>query len=231
MPEAAVSAGRMNAGDRRRQLLETALDLFSRKGYSGITTKEIAAAAGVTEAIIFRHFPSKQALYTAVLDSKTEDCGHEEWLADIQAHMDRNDDAGVLRILAAAVLASYRVDARFERIFLFAALEGHELGLAHHRRFALPVFELFRDYIARRQREGALRDYDPGLIIAAIAGMAQNYAIYTEFFGFTSLRVDDAEVVDTFTNIMMRGIRQSKGANKAPRKAPSKAPNKARNRK
>jgi len=221
----------MNAGDRRRQLLDAALDLFSRKGYSGITTKEIAAAAGVTEAIIFRHFPNKQALYRAVLDSKTEDCRHEEWLAGIQARMDRNDDAGVLRVLAEAVLESYRVDARFERILLFAALEGHELGLAHHREFALPVFELFRNYIARRQREGALRGYDPGLVIAAIAGMAQNYAIYTEFFGFKSLRVDDVEVLDTFTNIMMRGIRQSKSAGQARRKVPRKTPNKARNRK
>jgi hypothetical protein len=94
--------------------------------------------------------------------------------------MDRKDDAGVLRTLAARILEAYRKDARFERILLFAALEGHELGLAHHRRLAGPVFELLRDYIARRQRDGALRDYNAGLVIAAIAGMAQmaqNYAI------------------------------------------------------
>ena len=42
------------------------------------------ATAGITEPIIFRHFPSKQALYTAVLDSKLESCGHEEWLAAIK---------------------------------------------------------------------------------------------------------------------------------------------------
>jgi len=218
MDEAARSAARMNAGDRRRQLLDAALKLFSRKGFGGTTTKEIAAAAGVTEAIIFRHFPSKTALYTAVLDSKTENSRHEEWFAGIQALMDRNDDAGVLRMLAEGILESYRADACFERIVLFAALEGHEHGLAHHRRFAIPVFEMFRDYIARRQREGALRAYDPGLVIAAIAGMAQNYAIYTELFGFKQLRMDETEVVETFTNIMMRGIRQNKAAVKAPAK-------------
>jgi TetR/AcrR family transcriptional regulator len=210
MSQAAPSAGRMNAGDRRRQLLDAALELFSRKGFGGATTKEIAAAAGVTEAIIFRHFPSKQALYTAVLDSKTESCDHDEWFAGIQAYMDRNDDAGVLRTLAAGILESYRTDARFERILLFAALEGHELGLAHYRRFAIPIFELFRDYIARRQREGGLRDYDAGTVIAAIAGMAQNYAIYTELFGFRTSRLNDEQVVEIFTNIMMRGIRQNK---------------------
>ncbi len=210
MIPAAHPAARMNAGDRRRQLLDAALGLFSRKGYGGTTTKEIAAAAGVTEAIIFRHFPSKQALYSAVLDSKTEECGHDEWLAEIQALMARNDDAGVLRTLAAAILESYRTDACFERMVLFAALEGHELGLAHYRRFALPMFELFRDYIARRQREGALRDYDAGAVIAAAAGMAQNYAIYTELFGFKTLRLPDDQVIEIFTEIMMSGIRQKK---------------------
>ena len=63
---------RLPAEDRRRQLLETALGLFSKKGFDGTTTKEIAAAAGVTEAIIFRHFPTKQELYSAVLDYKHE---------------------------------------------------------------------------------------------------------------------------------------------------------------
>lgn len=214
MLEAAPHAARMNAGDRRRQLLDAALELFSRRGFEGATTKEIAAAAGVTEAIIFRHFANKQALYTAVLDSKTESCDHEEWFADIQHNMDRNDDAGVFRTLAGAILESYRTDARFERILLFAALEGHELGLAHYRKFAIPVFELFRDYIARRQREGALRDYNPGIVISAIAGMAQNYAIYTELFGFKSIRADDSEVIEIFTNIMLRGIRQGKTSQK-----------------
>ena len=221
MPEAAP-AGRMSAGDRRRQLLDAALELFSHKGFGGTTTKEIAASAGVTEAIIFRHFPSKQALYTAVLDSKAEDPCHDEWFAEVQKHMERSDDAGVMRTLSAAILESYRTDARFERIFLFAALEGHELGLAHHRRFAVPVFEMFRDYIARRQSEGALREFNPGIVIAAIAGMAQNYGIYTELFGFKPLKAEDTEVIEIFTNIMMRGIRQPKA---------SKTPAKARNRK
>jgi TetR/AcrR family transcriptional regulator len=206
MQETAPSAARMNAGDRRRQLLDAAMELFSRKGYGGATTKEIAAAAGVTEAIIFRHFPSKQALYTAVLECRHETSGHQEWLAELQARMDQKDDAGVLRTLAARILESYRKDARFERILLFAALEGHELGLGHHRRMATSIFEVLRGYIAQRQRDGVLRDCDAGVVIAAMAGMAQNYAIYTELFGFNPLQLDDVQVVEIFTGIMMNGI-------------------------
>src|SRR5436305_11870802 len=83
---------RMSGEDRRRQLIEIAIDLFSRRGFAGTTTKEIAAAAGVTEAIIFRHFTTKEDLYKAILDYKCGGVGPEQWMAEIQAIMDRNDD-------------------------------------------------------------------------------------------------------------------------------------------
>ena len=62
----------MSAADRQHQLLEVALNSFSRRGFKGTTTKEIAAAAGVAEAVIFQHFPSKEALYSAVLELHLE---------------------------------------------------------------------------------------------------------------------------------------------------------------
>ena len=62
---------RLTAPDRRRQLIEAAMDLFSRKGFAGTTTKEIALAAGVSEAIIFRHFATKDDLYWEVLSAKS----------------------------------------------------------------------------------------------------------------------------------------------------------------
>ena len=45
---------RLRADDRRRQIVDVAARLFSKKGFSGTTTKEIADSAGVSEAIIFR---------------------------------------------------------------------------------------------------------------------------------------------------------------------------------
>src|ERR1035438_410395 len=100
MHSSSPHGSRLAATDRRQQLLESALDLFSRKGFEGATTKEIAAAAGVTEAIIFRHFPSKQALYQAVLDYRHESAETQEWLAETKGCMERNDDAGLMRAIA-----------------------------------------------------------------------------------------------------------------------------------
>jgi TetR/AcrR family transcriptional regulator, transcriptional repressor of aconitase len=58
---------RMDAADRRTAIVEMATPLFARRGFAGTTTKEIAEAAGVSEALLFRHFPTKAALYEEIL--------------------------------------------------------------------------------------------------------------------------------------------------------------------
>jgi AcrR family transcriptional regulator len=63
---------RLDAEERRSAILEAALPLFARKGFNATTTREIAAVAGVSEGLIFKHFPSKAALYDAILRSGCE---------------------------------------------------------------------------------------------------------------------------------------------------------------
>src|SRR5579862_574992 len=119
---------RMSGEERRHQLIEVAIDLFSRKGFAGTTTKEIAAAAGVTEAIIFRHFATKQDFYKAILDYKCAGSCAEGWLAETERYMDAGDDKGLFRYLVSSIIQFHRDEPRFERLLLHAALEGHELA-------------------------------------------------------------------------------------------------------
>jgi len=59
-------APRLDSTARRLAILDTALPLFAQKGFAATTTKEIAQAAGVSEALIFKHFPTKASLYEAI---------------------------------------------------------------------------------------------------------------------------------------------------------------------
>ena len=192
--------------DRRKQILDAALDAFARKGYGGTTTKEIAAAAGVTEAIVFRHFPTKQALYAAVMGQCSDSLEYQTWMAGLRTQVEQNDDGGLLRTIATAILKGYRADPRYERVMLFAALEGHEQGLEHHRQSASPVVEMLTEYFERRQREGALRDLNVGSIIVSIAGIAQYYAMMLHMFGYPS-NLTDEEAAANFASIILNGIR------------------------
>jgi TetR/AcrR family transcriptional regulator len=200
---------RLPASDRRRQLVETALDFFSRKGFGGTTTKEIAAAAGVTEAIIFRHFPTKSDLYNAVLDHHHDSGRISECIAQWKNCMERNDDVGLVRSIIEKIIEAYRRDLRGHRVLLFAALEGHEIALEHNRQISFPIFELLCQYVARRQSEGAIRQGSPGAIVAAVAGMATHYATMTQMFGF-STNSSDRQMADSFVDIVMHGIQETK---------------------
>jgi AcrR family transcriptional regulator len=59
---------RLSATDRREAVLDAACREFCRGSYRGTTTAEIARAAGITEPILYRHFPSKRDLYLACLE-------------------------------------------------------------------------------------------------------------------------------------------------------------------
>src|SRR5438105_3564667 len=61
------AGGRMRKAERKKQLLGHAKQLFVRHGYHDTTTEKIAAAAGVTEPVLYRHFESKKALFLEVL--------------------------------------------------------------------------------------------------------------------------------------------------------------------
>ena len=58
---------RLHAEQRRVAIVEAAAPLFARHGFAGTTTKQVAAAAGVSEALMFQHFPTKAALYHEIL--------------------------------------------------------------------------------------------------------------------------------------------------------------------
>jgi len=205
MSQVPSSTHRLPAIDRRRQLIEAAMDLFSRKGFAGTTTKEIALAAGVSEAIIFRHFATKRDLYTAIIEHNIHSAGARQALAGIEACMKRRDDEGLFRAIAREVIAGHRKDARFERLMLHAGLEGHELATIYRSEFGLPIMASLKAYLERRQRSGALRQINAGAMIVAIAGMANYFALNTQD---PDMHLKDDQAVEAFTRIMMDGIRK-----------------------
>jgi TetR/AcrR family transcriptional regulator len=197
---------RMSSADREHQLLEVALNAFSRRGFKGTTTKEIAAAAGVAEAVIFQHFASKEALYSAVLDLQLDTDEEQKWITEINDCMERNDDEALFRSFMCRILHSYSSDPLIERVILFAALEGHEQGLARlHKQFS-PIFERLKKYVARRQREGALINCNPQAIMIGLVGIAHQYGLITQIFRAPSPDISDEEMAQLFTRILLHGV-------------------------
>jgi TetR/AcrR family transcriptional regulator len=201
-------ASRMPSEDRRRQLLRVAIDSFARNGFSGTKTKDIAAAAGVSEAILFRHFASKEDLYHAILDEKEATMGAGRWYEELNQLADQRDDRGILRHIARQMIRSFREDAAFHRLLLYASLEGHLLADLFHERFGLPMGDFLSRYIALRQSEGAFRACDTATAGMFVIGSIIHYAMARHVLGAENFPPDEEAIVDQLVELTLGGLEQ-----------------------
>ena len=202
------SGARMAAEDRKLQILRVAVSLFSQKGFGGTTTKEIAHAAGVSEAMVFRHFATKQELYTAILDHKACSGDSMNPEAMVAEALKQKDDRAVFERLALGALEHHEFDPEFQRLLLHSALEGHELAEIFFEKFVRRVYELLGGYIAERQRDGAMAQIDPAIAVRAFIGMIIHHSLNNNLWDPQRrlLKISNAEAAKHFTEILLNGI-------------------------
>ena len=199
---------RMTAQDRRHQIVTVASDLFSHNGFSGTTTKEIADRAGVSEAIIFRHFATKEALYTAILDHKVRQSA-ERMQAHLKEAANRKDDRAFFGTLAFEMVEFHSNDKTFMRLLLFSALEGHSLSESFFDRVAREIKNHIRRYIKQRMSDGAFRKVDPAVAARALVGMVLHQAQVRNIFGADDVSLSNRAMADRFVELFLNGVRKS----------------------
>ena len=210
--------GRMPADIRREQILQTAVDLFSQRGFKGTTTKEIAKAAGVSEAIIFRHFASKDELYAAILHSKScQDGLHKypwEGNAELLEAIRARDDFAVFYHFALQAMTNQQKDVSFMRLLFYSALEEHELAARFFGDFVSHVYGFLSEYILDRQREGAMREFEPRVAVRAFLGMLIHHSLNNILWDKqrSLLNISNEEAARNFAEILLRGISSSSTA-------------------
>lgn len=195
---------RLSGEERRQKIIEAAIDLFSRRGFRGTTTHEIAEAAGISEAMIFKHFATKQNLYSAIIEVKSET---EELLASAAKAAQEKDDPAVLRAVGLKMLEQTERDPSLMRLLLFSALEGHELSEMFFESRVKRLHEFLSEYLRRGVEEGRFRSIDPLVVARGFIGMVVHYLLIHELFGVKrSPRSAPDEVVDQFVSLFLKGI-------------------------
>ncbi len=194
---------RLSSGDRRQQIVEVATQLFARQGYEGTTTRQIAEAADVNEAIIFRHFSTKEDLYWAVIEDQCRMRAGREKLE--QALGSGQTDEQIFTSIASEFLSR---DATLPRLLLFSALERHEVSQRFFKVHVASYYEILGDYIRRRIEDGAFRDVDPILAARSFFGMLVYHFQVQELFGAKHLHDIELEhAAKTFVGIWLKGMR------------------------
>jgi AcrR family transcriptional regulator len=208
MEGTASSGARMAGEERRLQILAVAVRLFSEKGFRGTTTKEIAQAAGVSEAMVFRHFATKEELYAAILDHKA--CSGDRFEPEEMAAdgIERKDDRAVFESLALGALNHHEKDPEFQRLLLHSALEKHELAEMFFDKFVRRVYEFLGGYIRQRQREGALNEMDPAIVVRCFIGMVMHHSLNNNLWDPSRrlVNISNESAAKNFTDILLNGI-------------------------
>jgi AcrR family transcriptional regulator len=208
--------GRMSGENRRRQLLRVAIDTFARDGFGGTKTRDIASAAGVSEAILFRHFATKEDLYHAILDAKEDTLESGRMMRSLELCARRRDDAGLFRQLAANILSSFRDAPAFHRLMVYASLEVHLLASLFRERFGLPMSAFLHRYVTLRQKEGAFRECEPDLAVMFAVGTVVHFAMGRYVFRMTKVQRGDDAVVEKLVTLVLGGLTRPGGS--CPRK-------------
>jgi AcrR family transcriptional regulator len=197
---------RRPAEERRAQILQAAARCFSTRGFVATTTRDIAARVGITEAALYRHFPSKEAMYTALLDERL---AAPDPVTPLEAAAAAGDDEAVFGGLARSLLESVEEDPTFLRLLLFSALEGHELARPFREKRVRRLREFLAGYIERRIRDGAFRRVDPLLAARAFVGMVIDHLIVRQVFGQRDeAPAKPAAVAKAFVSVFLDGVRE-----------------------
>jgi AcrR family transcriptional regulator len=165
------ASGRLAAADRRRQILEQAAEIFARDGFVGARIRDITLACGVTEATLYRHFPSKEALFEQTLEARlaADDAG------DFLRGLDRNAPIEeTFRTIALRILRTGWEDPTLHRLLLAASLAGRTGTQGAYVRWRVPYIEFLEKLIRDGTARGDLRETDPVLTARAFVGLVMD---------------------------------------------------------
>jgi AcrR family transcriptional regulator len=198
---------RLSLPQRRRQLIDAARRVFAEHGFRGATTRQIASAAGVTEALIFQHFPDKDALYAAILDDQAGESQskHDRWLADLETARAANDDARVIRTLYGGLIAEYQRDPDLLRLMVFSALEDHPLSRHLHGK-AARLYRFLEAFITDGQRGGRFKAGSPAFLARATLALPVYYILQRQLFKTPWPAIDADEVIEEGVRFTLAGL-------------------------
>ncbi len=163
---------RLSRDQRRRQIIASAIDTFSARGFHGTRMEDVAHAAGVNIALVYQHFPHKEDLFDAILDALYADNPMVAHFADLTQG---TDDEAVFRYVIESYATLNERDIAIQRLLLFAALERPALYRRQYKELESVVVRMLTDYIQKRVDDGTFRPLDAGLTARLCAAQASVY--------------------------------------------------------
>ena len=194
------------AGDTKALILDAALRQFADHGYEGTSLNDIADEVGIRRPSLLHHFPSKEAIYRAVLHQAVED-----WSALVTiAVQDPTKGWDQIERVLAAAFEFFEDHTEFVRLVRREAIAGgpffDEIATSLQ-----PLFDRAVGFLEREMRAGRLRRHNaPQLLLAGYGAILSYFSdaplitvlLATDPLSKEALRLHHREVVDLFRNAL-----------------------------
>jgi AcrR family transcriptional regulator len=196
----------MSSEERRKSILQVAKELFAQKGFLGVTTRELASALGVTEPVLYEHFPSKRTLYDEILlaESKLQ---MAEFRKAMKPFEEARDDEGFFLQAGAFLMSRNERDPAKLRFLLQVMLEGGNAARFFYENQSLPTHEYLRQYIETRIQENAFAPMDARVAARQFIGFVIYHTSMQQLLDDAFLPVPMETVLREFVTTFLRGLR------------------------
>ncbi len=152
------------------RIIESAIPLFAKKGYEGVSVESLARAAGINKATLYYHYKGKKELFEAVLRYQ-----FSRLLGKLRARIEKESDPRMQLLRF--------IEVMLERKRVVVELMSREI-LGGARNIPKDAFALMHDLagilveiVRRGRREGMFEEVDPFMILNVLIGATNNYIL------------------------------------------------------
>src|SRR5580765_4467761 len=153
--------GRLSAEERRQAIADAVRGVFADKGFDGTTTRELAKAAGVSEALLYKHFPSKESLYAAMLDG----CAKGPTFAEASRILGLDASTSTLVVMVHFMISHYVLGrpgdkhrAALNSLLVRSLLGDGEFVRLMHKKLAAAWLKKFEACLQAAAKAGEMRE-------------------------------------------------------------------------
>ena len=188
---------------REQEILDAAVRVFSRKGFNGATTKEIASEAGVAEGTIFRYFKTKKDILLSLVGPYLA-----QSLTDAIEEVSGATDEVILTAIIKNRLDIIKKNSNLIMLLFTEAQFHPELREKFTEKVVLKVAVVLEQLITTRIKQGAYKEVDPQIATRIFVGMMGIFILWKTYLsGDKYISFDENTVIKNVVDIFLNGIR------------------------
>lgn len=198
-----------NPNDKELLILESAVKIFSEKGFNGATTSEIAKEAGIAEGTIFRYFKTKKDILHVLIVRGLEILAPKIVVKSLEDFIEKNkglDEKALIKEIIKERLELINKNFPLMKVILSEALISEEIRNTWINKVILSAIPLVKDVIQRGIDKGTFRDINLTIVVRSFVGAIMIFAAHKNLASQYMAIGSDEEEIDAILDIFFNGI-------------------------